>query len=93
VQTLNIIPDEIILVAGANHQFNINKQDINFHPIIGPADSAIWYCDPGLGRVDSTGFFTAGTLSRTGYLYVQTGIKVDSAKVSIIKNLDNKPLK
>ena len=93
VQTLNIIPDEIILEAGANHQFNIDKQDINFHPIIGLADSAIWYCDQDFGRVDSTGFFTAGTLSRTGYLYVQTGTMVDSARVSIIKNLDNKPLK
>jgi hypothetical protein len=93
VQTLNIIPDEIILEAGANHQFNIDKQDINFHPIIGPADSAIWYCDQDFGRVDSTGLFTAGTFSRTGYLYVQIGTMVDSARVSIIKNLDNKPLK
>jgi hypothetical protein len=93
VMKLNINPDEVVLSPGASLQFNINVQDINFHPIIGLPDSAIWYCDPGLGRVDSTGFFTAGTLSRTGYLYVQTGIKVDSAKVSIIKNLDNKPLK
>ena len=93
VQTLNIIPDEIILEAGANHQFEVHERDINFHPTNGQIDSIIWSCDPVLGRVDSTGFFTAGTLSRTGYLYVQTGTMVDSARVSIIKNLDNKPLK
>jgi hypothetical protein len=84
VQTLNIIPDEIILEAGANHQFEVHERDINFHTTNGQLDSVIWYCDPGLGRVDSTGFFTAGTLSRIGYLYIQTGIMVDSAKVSII---------
>ena len=84
VQTLNIIPDEIILEAGANHQFEVHERDIHFHPTNGQIDSVIWSCDPVLGTVDSTGLLTAGTLSRTGYLYVQTGTMVDSARISII---------
>jgi len=90
---LDINPDHIILSPGTTIQFDINLQDINFHPTIGQLDSVIWSCDPNLGMVDSTGFFIAEISSGTGFLYVQSGCRRDSARVSIIDNPDNKPLK
>jgi len=90
VLKLNIVPDEVIVSPRTKHQFQINIQDLNYHPLNMASDSATWYCDPELGKVDTTGLFTADSLVNTGYLYVQIRTMIDSAKISIIDDVQNK---
>jgi len=87
IKKLNIIPDEISLIPGQNFQFEVNFQDNNYHPFQNPIDSVKWFCRSDLGDIDSTGFFTADSLATTGFLYVQNGALIDSAKISIIDEM------
>jgi hypothetical protein len=90
VMKLNIIPDEVVLSPGTDLQFEINLQDLNFHPVASQIDSLMWSCRQDMGQVDTTGLFTADSLVTTGYVYVRTGTMIDSAKVSIIDDSQEK---
>jgi exopolysaccharide biosynthesis protein len=88
---LNIIPDDVVLSSGTDFPFEINLQDINFHPVVSKVDSVLWSCCKDLGYVDTSGLFTADSLATTGFLYVQKGMMIDSAKISIINDNQDKP--
>ena len=91
VMKLNIIPDEVVFSPGTDLQFDINLQDLNFHPVASQIDSLMWSCRQDMGQVDTTGLFTADSLVTTGYVYVRTGTMIDSAKVSIIDDIKVRP--
>jgi exopolysaccharide biosynthesis protein len=86
---LNIIPDEVMLSPGRKFQFEVDLRDTNYLPVSNQIDSTIWSCDLKVGVVDSSGLFTVDSSVTTGILYVQKGMMIDSAKVSIIKKMES----
>jgi exopolysaccharide biosynthesis protein len=86
---LNIVPDEIILSPGDKIQFDVNIRDENFLPIKNQVSEIYWSCKPKLGIVDSNGLFTANSFNTSGYLYVQNGMMIDSAKISIADSMQS----
>ena len=87
VNRLNIIPDEIELYPGSRYQFRVDMQDANYLPAEVQVDSVKWYCPPDLGLIDAGGMFLANPSLISGYLYVQEGTMIDSAKITILDSL------
>ena len=84
---LNVIPDEIELYPGSKFQFKVDLQDENFLPVEDRVASIRWFCPQDLGIVDNGGVFLANDSPKTGYIFVQDGAKIDSAKITIMDTL------
>jgi len=83
---INVSPDHVELSLGTRYQFEVNEQDINFHPSSNMLHSVKWFCDSNLGVIDSTGLFTVADYTGTGYIVVEIDGQRDSSQVSIVNN-------
>lgn len=83
---VRINPRSARVFRGESVQFTVGGYDKYFNPV--PLDVARlkYRVDLGLGTIDSSGKFTAGMTSDTGYVYIEYGSARDSARV-IVKDL------
>lgn len=81
--TLEIQPDNAYVVVDCEHHFSAEGFDEYFNPVAVDPDSLEWSCHSAIGTIDSNGLFTAGSTLDSGYVYVQLGSILDSAKVHL----------
>ena len=79
-----IFPTQVHLFEGENQRFRYLAMDHKALPVVGDYEHVLeWSVTPGLGTVDSTGLFQAGSQSGKGKVSVQLGSVIRHAVVSV----------
>ncbi|MDW8108911.1 MAG: phosphodiester glycosidase family protein [Candidatus Kryptonium sp.] len=68
---IEIEPKRLKIFQGEQFQFTVSGYDRYFNPIQIPSGQIIWSCDSRIGSISTSGVFTAGRRSDSGYVYVR----------------------
>lgn len=85
----NIVVDkDITIYKNSQYKFGISGTDTNYNPINLKNANVKWIVDPKLGKVDSTGLFTAGTSLESGTITAEWGGVKGQANVYVVDYVD-----
>lgn len=86
---LFVYPYSARLLAGATQTFTVKATDQNYYAV-SPPTSLSYKATSGLGTIDNTGVFTAGTKAMTGTLSATSGSKASNeASVTVVEKPDS----
>ena len=83
LSTLLIQPDNNYVLVGKTLQFTVKGYDTHYIPLTLQPEMVNWSCDNKIGSISSSGLFTAGAQTDSGYVYVQQGLIVDTTRVYV----------
>ncbi|RLJ01232.1 MAG: hypothetical protein DRP11_04795 [Candidatus Aenigmatarchaeota archaeon] len=82
--SIKIFPDSAIVASGTTQQFTVTGYDMMGNPVV-ITEQLFWrLSDSGLGTITSSGLFTAGEISRNGFVIVSVGDISAMASVSVV---------
>lgn len=82
------VDKDIVIYKNNQYKFGISGTDTNYNPINLKNANVKWTVEPKLGKVDSTGLFTAGTSYNSGTITAEWGGVKGQANIYVVDFVD-----